>query len=49
MLTLENFVTEKHFGAHCNYLEQKLLVLNFHTHQMIAMQSLQIITNEKSC
>ena len=49
MLTQENFVMEKHFVAHCNHWEQKLLVLSFHTHQMIALQSLQIKTIKKFC
>ena len=41
----ENFAMVRHFGAYCNYLEQKLLVLSFHIHQM--MQSLQNITNRE--
>ena len=44
----ENFVMVRHFGAYCNYLVQKLLVLSFHIHQMIVMQSLQI-TNREGC
>ena len=43
----ENFAMVRHFGAYCNYLEQKLLVLSFHIHQM--MQSLQNITIREGC
>ena len=43
----ENFVMARHFEAYYSYLEQKLLVLSFHIHQM--MQSLQNITIREGC